>query len=150
VLEESRKRGQRLGAHGVRRLQRVEAFATPLGRDDLEIAVSDALEERHGLAFESIGVLAAIGASTGSAPQSFLHGQIEQQRQIGLKPSVHGSRQLFDELGADPAPTALIGTGRIRKSIANYPIAAREGGPNEVVEMYGTRGKHDQRLSLGG
>jgi hypothetical protein len=47
---------------------------------------------------------------------------------------------------ADSAARSLVGVGRVREAIAQDPAAGLQRGLNEVREVHGASGKHQQQL----
>ena len=66
--------------------------------------------------------------------------------QSGLQIAVHGMRDLVDELAIDAAAAALVGVRRIGEAVAQHPLAARERGTDQVVDVHLARAEHEQRL----
>ena len=117
-----------------------------LARDPQE-RVTQRLVEREPLALEAIG---------SRLPASALGGALQALLPPANRGSMSGraasdpttmSLETRDELGVELARRALIGPGRIGETVADDPIAARQGWFDRHIDMVDARGGKQQRLA---
>jgi hypothetical protein len=124
-------------------MRRHAAEASWLGRGPCAIGVANTLEE--GITFHFDTVHLATAGGTGAAGA---HGQIEQQRDIGLEGQRGPALQYLDALHGLAAATTLVRKAGIGKPVAKHPAAGGQRRLDHLAHQLGARGEHQQQLSL--
>jgi hypothetical protein len=72
--------------------------------------------------------------------------QVKDHRQVRLEAPANRTVEGSDEVSSEPPPVALIGKTRGVESVAEHQFAARESGPNNLLNVLGPRRVHEPEL----
>jgi hypothetical protein len=109
-----------------------------------QVGGADTFEKSGALAFEPIE---PGGRPSAHHPlQRHGDGRIEQDRQIRPPRALDQRLELRDHCLVEATPCALIGIGRIGEAIAQDGPAGAQMRLDQVAEMHGPRGEHQQQF----
>jgi len=126
----------------VRRVEHAEALR--LTACALQIDGTHAFEELALLSLEAIGPSAPLRWRARARP---VPPGVEQQRQVRLQVRMDDGHQRVDLRDGQAAAAALVGVGGVGEPIAEHPLTAGNGRSDEVVEVRGASGEHQQQLA---
>src|SRR6478609_6115029 len=80
------------------------------------------------------------------APDGIVRADLEQDRAVGHQPLHGGEVELEHALEAEPAGDALVGDRRVDVAVADHRRPTRERGPDELLDVLGTRCRVERSL----